>query len=160
MASEELKDIIVDHYLYNDTSKKDWKRVEKRGITLFGKPGVVRRFTNSVTDQSVWMFNDGEDYPLPAGNMCYYLDKQEDVFGGNEGDCDLLISFGLAEEDTIFDWHCADLVAAAYNFPAWIKFDELCENISAMYFKDGKTIEDFKAFLSEAGFEFKGSTSS
>lgn len=68
-----------------------------------------------------------------------------------------LISFGVAGDDEIYDQHVVDQISAIFNFPAWVEFDELCENMSTMSFKDGKTIEDFKEFLKSVGIEFAGS---
>ena len=156
MTSEKLKERLVSYFWYLPTKNADWKRIGKRTIKLYGEDCTLRTFKNEVVGKTVWTFGDDFDScrPLEGEKLCYYFSTN---YMDPEEGAEKLISFGVAGDDEIYDQHVVDQISAIFNFPEWVEFDELCENMSIMSFKEGKSVEDFTEFLSSVGIEFAGS---
>ena len=149
MSSKEIKKYIVNNCDYNTTSTKDWKRVAKRSVTYCGSQENLRTFTNSKTNQSVWVIGDDEDscVHFPAGTVTYDIGKFSSY-----GEDSYYISFTpLGHHAPMWDQHCIDLILAVFKFPDWVELFEEEENVGVIQLQEPKTISDLEIFLNSVG---------
>lgn len=148
MSSKEIKKYLVNNSDYNTTSVKDWKRISKRPVTYCGDPANLRTFTNSKTNQSVWVIGEDEySTHFPAGTVTYDIDKFS-----HDGEDLYYISFTpLGHHAPCWDQHCIDLILAVFTFPYWVEIFEEEENVGIIQLQDPKTISDLETFLNSIG---------
>lgn len=151
MATEEIKEMLVDHY--DDTTEKDWKRVAKKTYN-----GVeVRTFLNKQNNESFWVFGDADEECIhPAGDHLYYLSMGDDPWG-DEGKV-IMAAFNPVSywksDKALWDQHCGYAIETVYGIPDWIELDEACENQFIVNVPEDKTIDDVKAAFENCGLLF------
>ena len=155
MATDELKEMIVECYFGRDTTEKDWKRVSKKKMNGTD----VRTFENSKTGYQVWTFGDADDECVhPAGNHFYYLTEGPDPWEEN-GPLVIQASFNpesyWLSDKCLWDQHVGFLFDSVFTLPDWIELDEACENMFIISVPQGKTIADVEAEFRKAGLLYE-----
>lgn len=145
MATDEIKEMIVDGWFGRDTTVKDWKRISKR---LMGPDKVeVRTFECAKKGTAVWTFGEADDECIhPAEEHLYFL---------GESDGELMVCFNPVsywnKEKCLWDQHCGFQITTVYDLPEWLELDEVCENQHIVMLPEDKTEEDVRAALEAAG---------
>lgn len=154
MASDELKEMIVESWLGRDTSEKDWKRISKKKMNGTD----VRTFENSKTGDQVWTFGDADDECMhPAGTHLFFLAEGPDPWEENGADV-IQAAFNpesyWTAEKCLWDQHLGFLFDSVFQLPDWIELDEACENSFIVTVPAGKTILDVEVEFRKAGLIF------
>jgi hypothetical protein len=153
LATDDLKEMLVDYSLEGSEDVKDWKRVSKKKMN-----GVdVRTFENINTKAQYWTFGDAsEESHHPADTHFYFLGEGED-YSSPTGKS-LMAAFNpasyWAKEGCLWDQHCGHVIETVYNLPSWIELDEVMENSFIISIPDDKTEADVKQAFDNAGLVF------
>lgn len=146
MATDEIKEMLIDTWFGRDTTVKDWKRVSKKSYD--GQE--VRTFLNTKDNNTFWVFGDADDEEYyPAGDYLYCV---------SEFDGELCAAFNPVSywnsDHCLYDQHIGNAIATMFPIPDWIELDELCENQFVVTIPGDKTVADVKAAFESAGFLF------
>lgn len=145
MATNEIKEMLVDTLFGRGTTVKDWKRVSKKKYN--GQE--VRTFLNTKNNETFWVFGEADDEEYcPAGDYLYCISEIEG---------ELCAAFNPVSywnsERCLYDQHIGNAIVTIFSIPDWIELDEVSENHFVVTIPEDKTEDDVKAAFESAGLQ-------